>query len=288
MAMIRCKACGARYSYEKEGCCPGCGAYNRPPKRERVNPDGTVQHMTDAEYARRSKATGKVCFEEKECYEEKVCYEDQARRGGRKSTSRTDRTEKAHSHAAVRENPAAEVLRQVTARTGSRRKSKGRSVLGILIAIIIALGASTGVLEAVFDRVEQNLPWHEEPVGPAPSQDPADEYFYDAVMGEELLLEDGSTITVQNWTLDERSKTITLEMDVVFADSNHELYATLLCTDADGDEIVLSEFHTAWSDPDTLRLQFKTLDYKDLAPFALVLDEYEEDLSVGTLFIDLR
>ena len=78
---IRCKACGARYSYEKEGCCPGCGAYNRPPKRERVNPDGTVQHMTDAEYARRSKATGKVCFEEKECYEEKVCYEDQARRG---------------------------------------------------------------------------------------------------------------------------------------------------------------------------------------------------------------
>ena len=41
MATIRCKACGKLYSYEKEGCCPGCGAYNRPPKRERVNADGT-------------------------------------------------------------------------------------------------------------------------------------------------------------------------------------------------------------------------------------------------------
>ena len=86
MATIRCKACGKIYSYEKEGCCPGCGAYNRPPKRERVNADGTIQHMTDAAYEKRSKAAGKVCFEEKECYEEKVCYEDQARHGNTRRT----------------------------------------------------------------------------------------------------------------------------------------------------------------------------------------------------------
>ena len=80
MGLIQCKACGALYRYEKEGCCPKCGAYNRPPKRERVNADGTVQHMTDAAYEQRNHAQGKVCFEEKECHEKKVCYEDQARR----------------------------------------------------------------------------------------------------------------------------------------------------------------------------------------------------------------
>ena len=85
MATIHCKACGAMYRYEKEGCCPNCGAYNRPPKRERVNADGTVQHMTDAAYERRQHAQGKVCFEEKECHEEKVCYEDQARQGARRT-----------------------------------------------------------------------------------------------------------------------------------------------------------------------------------------------------------
>ena len=87
MATIHCKACGAIYRYEKEGCCPKCGAYNRPPKRERVNADGTVQHMTDAAYEKRQHAQGKVCFEEKECHEEKVCYEDQARHGNRSTAS---------------------------------------------------------------------------------------------------------------------------------------------------------------------------------------------------------
>ena len=87
MATIHCKACGTSYHYEKEGCCPNCGAYNRPPKRERVNADGTVQHMTQADYERRQHAQGKVCFEEKECHEEKVCYEDQARQGGQRRAS---------------------------------------------------------------------------------------------------------------------------------------------------------------------------------------------------------
>lgn len=38
MASIRCKACGCTYDYNKEGMCPKCGAYNRPPHRERVDP----------------------------------------------------------------------------------------------------------------------------------------------------------------------------------------------------------------------------------------------------------
>ena len=78
MAMVQCKACGKSYNYEKNGCCPECGAYNRPPRRERVDADGTVHHLTGQE--RRSVPRGgKVCFEKKECHEKKVCFEDQAR-----------------------------------------------------------------------------------------------------------------------------------------------------------------------------------------------------------------
>ena len=79
MAMVQCKACGKSYNYEKNGCCPECGAYNRPPRRERVDADGTVHHLTGQE--RRSVPRGgKVCFEKKECHEKKVCFEDEARK----------------------------------------------------------------------------------------------------------------------------------------------------------------------------------------------------------------
>ena len=86
MAMVQCKACGKIYDYEKNGCCPSCGAYNRPPRRERVDADGTVHHLTGQE--RRSVPRGgKVCFEKKECHEKKVCFEDQARRAREKLNS---------------------------------------------------------------------------------------------------------------------------------------------------------------------------------------------------------
>lgn len=69
MASIRCKACGKTYD-SREGFCPKCGAYNRPPRREWVDAGGDV-HYAEQE---------KVCYEQKECHEEKVCYENQTRR----------------------------------------------------------------------------------------------------------------------------------------------------------------------------------------------------------------
>ena len=53
MASIRCKACGKTYDYRKEGFCPKCGAYNRPPRQEWVDAEGTVHYAG----------------QEKECYE---------------------------------------------------------------------------------------------------------------------------------------------------------------------------------------------------------------------------
>lgn len=76
MLLVKCKACGKRYDYHKDGCCPHCGAYNRPPRRDRVEADGTVRHLSDAEFFGHGKKAqnGKVCFEQD------VCYEEQARR----------------------------------------------------------------------------------------------------------------------------------------------------------------------------------------------------------------
>ena len=76
MPNIRCKTCGRTYSYEKQGMCPKCGAYNRPPRRERVDPDGSVHYLDD-----RSAITGVVPNHprDKVCFEEKVCYEAQAK-----------------------------------------------------------------------------------------------------------------------------------------------------------------------------------------------------------------
>ena len=47
MATIRCRSCGRIYDYNKQDMCPKCGAYNRPPHRERVDPDGTVHFVEE-------------------------------------------------------------------------------------------------------------------------------------------------------------------------------------------------------------------------------------------------
>ena len=66
MATLRCKSCGRVYNYEKNGTCPKCGAYNRPPRKEIVEADGSIRYVT---------TENKVCYEEKECHEEDVRQE---------------------------------------------------------------------------------------------------------------------------------------------------------------------------------------------------------------------
>ena len=72
MPTIRCAACGKHYDYRQEGCCPRCGAYNRPPRREWVEADGSVHHGTPSE---------------KVCYEKKVCFEEQTRKPRKKTSA---------------------------------------------------------------------------------------------------------------------------------------------------------------------------------------------------------
>ena len=63
MQIICCKACGKRYDYLTQGCCPKCGAYNRPPRREWVDPDGSVR--TEPRQTSAQPKPGKVCYEHK-------------------------------------------------------------------------------------------------------------------------------------------------------------------------------------------------------------------------------
>lgn len=84
MASIRCKACGCTYDYNKEGMCPKCGAYNRPPHRERVDPDGSVHYLEPHDAAVPPHRGKKVC------YEKKTCYEGQTRRSARRAAGEPD------------------------------------------------------------------------------------------------------------------------------------------------------------------------------------------------------
>ena len=80
MANVHCQSCGRTYDYEKYGCCPNCGAYNRRPRRAWVDVDGTVHHGASKQE--------KVCYEKKTCYEKKVCFEEQARPARKKNPLR--------------------------------------------------------------------------------------------------------------------------------------------------------------------------------------------------------
>ncbi|MBR5216760.1 MAG: hypothetical protein IKV68_00210 [Oscillospiraceae bacterium] len=69
--VVKCKNCSKRYDYREHGCCPECGAYNRPPQWERVTAEGTVYHVSDEDFLdnteeRRRSMTGKVCFDRSE------------------------------------------------------------------------------------------------------------------------------------------------------------------------------------------------------------------------------
>lgn len=111
MPNIRCKTCGRTYSYEKQGMCPKCGAYNRPPRRERVDPDGSVHYLDD-----RSAITGVVPNHPRD----KVCYEEQTKK---------------HS-AAGSVRFAAERFSKMPKK---KRESSAASLVGVVLALIFSI-----------------------------------------------------------------------------------------------------------------------------------------------------
>ena len=129
MPAIRCKACGKTYD-SREGFCPKCGAYNRPPRREWVDAGGDI-HYAEQE---------KVCYERKECHEKKVCYEEQTRR------------------------PRPHIQWRVP------KKNTASGVIGAVIAVSVLIGLINtlrGVSGDIFDRNEPMPDYGCEQVAPA-------------------------------------------------------------------------------------------------------------------------
>ena len=128
MASIRCKACGCTYDYNKEGMCPKCGAYNRPPRRERVDPDGSIHYLEPRDAAVPPHRGKRVC------YEQKTCYEEQTRRPRQPAgTGETDAL-----CAQEWENLKGSVQRLRTRYQTMDKKQRG-NVGKIIIAVVIGL-----------------------------------------------------------------------------------------------------------------------------------------------------
>lgn len=283
MATIHCKACGAIYHYEKEGCCPNCGAYNRPPKRDRVNADGTVQRMTDAAYEKRQHAQGKVCFEEKECHEEKVCYENQARQSSR---SPAPKPTGPAPHSKFPETPSAPL------RSTPAAKQKSGSPAGCLTAlfIVIVLAALVGTVfreisDSISPRIESQ--WEETTLPEEETElEPEVVDWIDVTVGEPIHLEDGSILTVLDWPKVDGEQII-VRMDTELTENGNEVYVTLVCLDENSEPQYLEDFDTQ-TDPDgATELIFSTTDYGDLEPVALVLEEWDGEADVGSWWVDL-
>lgn len=116
MALLRCKACGKLYSYEKEGFCPKCGAYNRPPRKEWVDADGSIHYMKQ-----RQADSGAVPHHDGK----KVCFEQE--------------TERPRKKAAVNWTETYQTVQKAAA-NGSARYSLNRGK-GIFIAIAAVVAA---------------------------------------------------------------------------------------------------------------------------------------------------
>ncbi len=161
MPAIRCKACGKTYD-SREGFCPKCGAYNRPPRREWVDAGGDV-HYAEQE---------KVCYERKECHEKKVCYENQTRR------------------------PRPQIRRPAP------KKNTASGVIGAVIAVSVLIGLINtlrGVSGDIFDRNEPMPDYGCEQVAPAEEIEATVREY--AEMGATFYLED-SAFTAAHITAD--------------------------------------------------------------------------------------
>ena len=170
MVLVKCKACSKRYDYHRHGCCPACGAYNRPPQRDRVGADGVVHHMSDADFLdnthrRRRSQSGKVCFEQD------VCFEEQARgvRSGEKLWAKMAGEGNIH-------------LGRMAQKESKEKRGPAR-IIGIIISVILATNvlpflltmcSATGVVSEITDYLfSSEVDW-DKPVEVVPARPEAD------------------------------------------------------------------------------------------------------------------
>lgn len=191
MSAIRCRACGRSYDYEKQGLCPKCGAYNRPPRREWVDADGTV-HDLDPRSAAVPPHRGK-----KVCYEQKTCFEDQTHPGGRVRSFHRD-------WSAVRDD--ARGLLDKLRHLGKKQRD---GLIGVAVALLVLLPPFLNSCH--IDRYYEPAPEPEWSVDtaeePAIPIQPTDEYY---LLGDRFTLLDHS-VTVTGISIADDTVDVTVE-----------------------------------------------------------------------------
>ena len=219
MVLVKCKACSKRYDYHQHGCCPACGAYNRPPQRDRVGADGVVHHMSDADFLdnthrRRRSQSGKVCFEQD------VCFEEQARgvRSGEKLWAKMAGEGSIH-------------LGRMAQKESKEKRGPAR-IIGIIISVILATNvlpflltmcSASGVVSEITDYLfSSEVDWDKpaEVVVPAipdltgiPTISPGQTFLWcdaDACVTEVTLNEtdEGTKVDLTLWVADPQDKPV--------------------------------------------------------------------------------
>lgn len=237
MPTIRCAACGKHYDYRQEGCCPRCGAYNRPPRREWVAADGSVHHGTPSE---------------KVCYEKKVCFEEQTRKPRKKNS-------------APRAASTAPKPSRIRYSKGSPRNNSLAFVIIAIVFLLIFVLAKGGLLhKAIWDHEfrEDNdwsdIDWDDSDWD-SESTTPAVHYRdIDANCGDMLDISDDLTLQFLGYTAGDNGRVYVLywASDNDLAKALLESGSLLLWSDTGGfacppDEIGDGYIHFSTYSPDT-------------------------------------
>ena len=258
MQTVRCAACGRRYDYRQEGCCPRCGAYNRPPRREWVQADGTIRHCEDRTQAQ--PRPGKVC------YEEKVCFEEQARKPRKKPA--------ASAYSSEREVKSA---REPIKPRFSGRRGQNSSVGVALVGIV--------VLFVIFMVKNSSLSDH---IGGDPDPTPAaPKYNYENVIdvpcGEAFWLTDDLALQFMGYLPDEEGQT-----NLFYLSNDYDRAMQLLSDgsitidDEDGDTFVVPYVGYDWIRLDAPSgVQWQTLYIETTEGVITVRDLYRADDSLS-------
>ena len=145
MVKITCNACGRRYDYAKEGLCPNCGAYNRPPRRETVDANGEIHHLNITEEM--TPPQGKVCYEAQECHEDAVRKVRPRKSGGYRKRSL----------------PHEKIAAKASDYSGKKKKAQMIAIGAALLSVVTTLiGNLTAKSETVFPEPEGSIAQAEE------------------------------------------------------------------------------------------------------------------------------
>ncbi len=259
MQTVRCAACGRRYDYRQEGCCPRCGAYNRPPRREWVQADGTICHCEDRTQAQ--PRPGKVC------YEGKVCFEEQARKSRKKPASTS-----AHGG----ERVVKSVQKPFKPRSSGRRgqnSSVGAALVGIVLLFVLIMVKNSGLLDHL---------------GGDPDEIPATpKYNYENVIdvscGEAFWITDDLALQFMGYLPDEEGQTNLFYLSNDY-DRAMQLLSdgTITIDDEDGDTYVVPNVSYDWIRLDAPSdVQWQTLHIETTEGVITVRDLYPADDSMS-------